>query len=443
MTKKEKNILIAAWTYLVGILVFFWNCNGISESSGVRKQFRLVNFAHLNHLYEEIDFQGKHVAIIHIYSEYPEYGWVEARGEGIACVDDAARAAVVYLRHFELSGDTLSLRRSRMLLQFIRAMQDQDGLFYNFIFADHSINRQGRTSYKSLGWWTARGIWALGKGLQVFQKVDRSYAKQLQMDIKRIFVHLDTLLEHYPQIDNINGFKIPRWLLYNSAADATSELMLGLVSYFKVTGSQKVKKYLQRFAEGLRIMQLGKGGQFPYGLFLSWKNIWHGWGNSQIMALTLTGHWLHDAEILSSAQQEAGYFYPYWQRLSFPREIQFSQNDSLRISQIKKFDQIAYAMRPPIVGSLRLYEITHRKKYAQLAGELATWFFGNNVAHKPMYNPATGRCYDGILSKDKINLNSGAESTIEALYAIMEVEANQIAREQINQYIKLKFKKEE
>ena len=38
-----------------------------------------------------------------------------------------------------------------------------------------------------------------------------------------------------------------------------------------------------------------------------------------------------------------------------------------------------------------------------------------------MYNLKNGRCYDGILSKNKINKNAGAESTIEALLSIAAV----------------------
>ncbi|MFQ5674982.1 MAG: hypothetical protein ACE5G1_03725, partial [bacterium] len=83
-------------------------------------ELKLTNFAHLNHLYENIAVDDKEMAIIHIYSEYPDYGWVATEKEGIACVDDAARAAVVYLRHFEITGDTTSLRRARALLDFCR-----------------------------------------------------------------------------------------------------------------------------------------------------------------------------------------------------------------------------------------------------------------------------------------------------------------------------------
>ncbi len=35
-----------------------------------------------------------------------------------------------------------------------------------------------------------------------------------------------------------------------------------------------------------------------------------------------------------------------------------------------------------------------------------------------MYDPATGRTYDGIIAPGQVNPNSGAESTIEGLFAL-------------------------
>jgi hypothetical protein len=39
-----------------------------------------------------------------------------------------------------------------------------------------------------------------------------------------------------------------------------------------------------------------------------------------------------------------------------------------------------------------------------------------------MYSKETGRCFDGLSSSTKVNENSGAESTIEALLAIEKIE---------------------
>ena len=57
-----------------------------------------------------------------------------------------------------------------------------------------------------------------------------------------------------------------------------------------------------------------------------------------------------------------------------------------------------------------------------MAKKSAAWLAGENASGKVMWDPATGRCYDGIISKEEINLNSGAESTIEALLSLQALE---------------------
>ncbi len=393
---------------------------------------RLTNLAHLNYLYEEVRISGQPMAIIHIYSEYPDYKWVDAGNEGIACVDDAARAAVVYLRHFEVTGDTSSLRRARRLIDFCCYLQAGDGQFYNFIFADHAINRDGQTSLKSFGWWAARGVWAFGEGYRVLHERDPAYAKILQQHLQKAFVHLDTLLRHYPQTAEINGFKSPRWLLYNSAGDATSELVLGLGAYHHATKDPRVQTYLEKLGEAFIAMQLGDEKNFPYGAFLSWQNIWHGWANGQTQALATIAKLVQREDFLAAAKRETGFFYPYLQKENFPREMQFARNGAqIRAAKIEHYDQIAYALRPMIVGALRVSESVEDHRFAELAADLALWFFGKNAARKPMYDSKTGRGFDGIRSESEINRNAGAESTIEALYSILEVEANPAARQRL------------
>lgn len=412
-------------------LFIFFACH---DSPQPKADLVLVNLAHLNHLYEEIEIDGKDMAIIHIYSEYPDYAWVDAQNEGIACVDDAARAAVLYLRHFENTNDATSLRRARRLIDFCRHLQAEDGLFYNFIFADHTINREGKTSFKSLGWWTARGVWALGEGYRVFRQRDPPYAEVLKSHLEKTFAHIDTLLRHFPQVDSVDGFPSPKWLLYNSAADATSELLLGLAAYAQASSDERVKPYLKFFAEGLLAMQTGDAQTFPFGLFLSWRNIWHGWANSQAHALAIIGELLDEEKLVNAAKLEASHFYPYWIKQGFTREFEFARGDSIWTRRTEQYSQIAYAIRPPVLAALALHRITNEDRFAELAGELATWFFGNNPARAQMYDPQSGRAFDGILSQHEINRNAGAESTIEALYALLEVEADSTARRTLQRY---------
>ncbi len=70
-----------------------------AQESGMRSG--LVNLDHLLFLTEPVKFGDRDVAIVHIYSEEPDYQWVDAAGEGISAVDDVARAALVYLWYYE------------------------------------------------------------------------------------------------------------------------------------------------------------------------------------------------------------------------------------------------------------------------------------------------------------------------------------------------------
>lgn len=60
----------------------------------------------------------------------------------------------------------------------------------------------------------------------------------------------------------------------------------------------------------------------------------------------------------------------------------------------------------------------------RLAGITAAWFFGANAASVPAYDPTTGVTIDGISADGGVNRNSGAESTIHGLLAMLILDAN-------------------
>ncbi len=383
-------------------------------------QTSLVNFKHLEHLTEKIEFYGDTVGIVHIYSNYPGYEWIDAKEsgpEGIACVDDAARAAVVTLRHFELTHDSASLVQARLLLKFVAAMETGDGEFYNFVFDDHTINRTGKTSFKSFGWWAARGVWCMSLGYRIFKDVDAAFASQLKDGITRTFPHIEAILKKYRQMKNAGQLRIPEWLVYDSGADASSELLLGLIEYYRATHDANVRTFIKKFADGLMLMQDGNGSTFPYGLHRSWQTMWHMWGNGQAQALAGAGLLLGDSAMIRSAECEAQDFYSRLLIQGYKKELDVSHPDS-----IFGREQIAYGIRPIAVGLLRLYDATKNEAYLKMAGLAASWFFGNNLAHQQMYDVQSGRCFDGIMDSLTYNKNSGAESTIEALHTLVEID---------------------
>lgn len=398
---------------LLSVLPWFLGPSGIAAGQG---KASIVNFAHLRHLTERIAFQGDSVSIVHVYADAPSYNWTDAGDEGIACVDDAGRAAVVYLRHYLITRDETSLAEARSLLKFILKMEDDNGLFCNFILKDHSVNMSGQTSFRSFGWWAARAVWSMGLGYRVFRDRDPGFASTLKRGIDLVFPHIDSLLLDR-RIARTKGFRIPQWLLYKSGADATSELMLGLVEYSAAVRNPGLETTIGKLADGLMAMQDGDIRVYPYGVHRSWETSWHLWGNSQTQALASAGNLLHKKTMVNSARLEADGFYS---RLLI--EGLMKEQDLADPRSAKAFEQIAYGIRPMTVGLLRLYEATHRREYLAMAGLAASWLTGNNVLHQTMYDPSTGRCYDGIRDSATVNRNSGAESTIEALLTLVELE---------------------
>jgi hypothetical protein len=86
--------------------------------------------------------------------------------------------------------------------------------------------------------------------------------------------------------------------------------------------------------------------------------------------------------------------------------------------------QIAYGAQGRIESLLAVAESTQRPALKMLAGIAAAWFFGNNPAGVPMYDPATGLTFDGIDGPDHVHVNSGAESTIHGLLAMLALDAH-------------------
>ncbi len=378
----------------------------------------IFNLAHLDHLLEIVEKEGNTYGIVHIYAEAPDYGYVHDEDEGAACVDDVARAAVVYLRHFELTGSDASRTKAEALLRFVMRMQIEDGRFYNFVWnTDLEINRTHQNSTADeFGWWAARGVWALGTCARVLKTSNPDFAEACARRVRRTYPHLEERLELYGRTTVHGGRTYPQWLLHAVASDATSELVLGLVALRTAYPDERLDRFVDRFAEGIAMMQYGDLSTFPYGAHASWLETWHGWGNSQTQSMAEAGK-------PASAVREAEAFYP---RLLVDGWIHSMPLDDPQGT--REFEQIAYAVRAVAVGLVRLYEATGDDRFAVMAGLAASWFTGNNAAGAVMYDPKTGRGFDGIVGPQQVNRNAGAESTIEANFTVLEVERHPTAR---------------
>ena len=378
-----------------------------------------VNFEHFDHLFTEIEADGKFMAVINIYSEYPDYAFAIEPAEGFACVDDAARAIVLLSNQLHSGRDDETVRRTTLLIEFVLHMQNANGYFNNFLWPDGSINTSYRTSLAELNWWSFRALWALESAYELVRS-DQELAHRIDSATSKLVANIkrDIPLAEF-KTEVVNTIEVPTWLPHKYAADQAAVAIIALLPHFKRSGDSEVLRIINALAAGIMSMQKGDADNYPYGMFLSWKNLWHSWGNSQAYALLLAGDQLDRPDYTRSALLEIDNFVPYLLASGFSESILIRrESDGFSEEKRTRFPQIAYGIRPMVYAASEAFRVTGDKRYFALATRLRAWFFGQNDAARIIYDQESGRTYDAINSATEINLNSGAESTIEGLLVL-------------------------
>jgi len=415
----NRNILVA-----VIILMGFGSCNTNKESKPIVSNN--INLDHFDHLYKEIEFKGKKAAIIHIYSEYPDYAFEIEPKEGFTCVDDVARAMVMLSTYLEAHGkDDVAYDKLKRLTEFVLQMQNDNGYFNNFIWNDLSINTTYKTSVAELNWWSFRALWGLESAYNLL-KSDKDLASRIEVASEKLLVNIkrDVPITNF-KTEYIENIEVPTWLPQKYASDQSALLIIGLLKNYERTTDPDIKIMIDGLAKGIMLMQKGDANTYPYGAFMSWQNLWHAWGNNQAYALLKAGQTFNEPTFIESALKEIDNFYPYLLEHGFAEALWIQKAaDSSGFTEVKRnsYPQIAYGLRPMVWATSEAYAYSKDKKYRTLARELESWLYGENDAKGAMYDPATGICFDGIKSKEEISKNSGAESTIESVLILLELE---------------------
>ncbi|HET9809396.1 MAG TPA: hypothetical protein VFQ66_06830, partial [Candidatus Limnocylindria bacterium] len=113
-----------------------------------------------------VESAGERACAIAVYADAADRTFPAAeRGfEGVACVDDASRALILFTDIWAATGLPRMREWALGLLDFLLYMQRDDGRFVNFI-ADWSgrHNGDGVTSFAGGAFWHARGVRALAR----------------------------------------------------------------------------------------------------------------------------------------------------------------------------------------------------------------------------------------------------------------------------------------
>jgi hypothetical protein len=373
-----------------------------------------VNLDHLRYLTEPVTIDGQDMAVVHIYAEYPDYEWLDDADEGISAVDDVARAAVVYLWEYERTGDASLLDLARRCLNFVMYMQADDGEFYNFVWdREGRINERGGTSFKSLGWWAMRGLWALGEGVRIFDHADPAYADVLAEAYTRTENAIAATLGNYGEVATLHGFDIPAWIPASESTIASVGL-LGMSAYYQARPNEATAEVITQVADGVAQYRLGDHSTYPFGMHPTRSNapgFWHNWGAHMPHALAVAGMMLDRQDWIDSAAATADSF--------LLRQLAFEPFRHIGVVPYR-LEQIAYGTNMLVQAYAALHQATGEDRYAHLAALAGSWFFGNNMAGVQMYYPETGRTFDGINGpvSFRVNRNAGAESTIEGLMSM-------------------------
>jgi hypothetical protein len=355
-------------------------------------------------------------------------------GQGAFNADDVSRAAVVYLRHWRATGSRQSRRSAHEMLRGLTYLQTASGPNAGNVVLwmqpDGTLNRSADPvelpdpSDSDASYWLARTIWALGEGYAAFRNRDPAFARFLRNRLELAIDAVDRqVLDRYGDHLDIDGQPAPAWLIADGA-DASAEAVLGLSAYVTAGGSAAARTALSRLSEGIAELRGGNARHWPMGAIRPWalsRSVWHAWGGMMPAALARASRVLADPGLRRAAVRDSFTFDPWLLTSGGP--------DNGRLPTRGDASQIAYGADSRLQSLVATARVTRRPAARKLAGIVGAWFFGANPAGEAMYDPATGRTFDGISGSGEINRNSGAESTIHGLLSMIALDRNpRIAR---------------
>jgi len=395
-----------------------------------------VNISHLEKLYREVvTSEGVRLGVVDIYLDAPDYTLVFDADEGFTCLDDISRAVVFYCRYYKQNPSISHLQKIESLIDTIFFLQADNGYFYNFIYPDFSINHTHINSTASPNFWTWRAMWALSEVQLLNAPELKRFLPSVNNVLNSLIEKILILIDGKQKLIDFNGIKIPEFV-GNIGADQIAVIIASLTNCYGFSSDTKIKNLIKTLGEALLKTQYGNKSVFPYFAFLSWKNTWHAWGNCQSCALLYSGMITGNVSFIVAGKNELEYFFPYLVSHGFISQFELKQvGDKVECYGNKQFPQISYDIRVMVFAAIYAYEITGEISFAQLAANVAMWLFGRNVANYIMYDSSTGRCYDGIDSSRVVNKNSGAESTIEALLILNEIEKFPLIKKILDEFI--------
>ena len=357
-------------------------------------------------------------------------------GQGAFNTDDVARAAVVYVRDWRQTGSAASREHAEAVLRGLAVFQTTTGPHAGnpvlWMQPDGTLNPSADPvelpdpSDSGPSYWLARTIWAYGEGYAAFRHSDPGFARFLQGRLRLAVRALDReTLRTGAATETADGVRVPGRLIVDDAG-ASAEAVLGLAAYTEAAPRDAApRRALAALAGSIERLAATtpQTASWPYGAILpaaASRTSWHAWASQTSAALAAASAALHRPALLRPAVRDTAGFEPDL--------LAAGGADNLLGPTPSDRTQIAYGVDSRVQGLLAVADRTGSRGVRDLAALQAAWFFGANASGAPVYDRATGVTFDGVQADGTINRNSGAESTIHGLLAMLALDAHPAVR---------------
>ena len=299
---------------------------------------------------------------------------IEAREsgvEGVACVDDAARASSALYSLWATTGNHALRWWADGLLDFVVWMHAGEGLWNNFILDwEGARNVDGPTSALGITFWQARATCALAEARSILNQ-------------------------------DCGGDVLAQALDVAASADPPSDVRaihaLAALAVLRRAPNASVTRLLGTWCDELAGCQRG-------GILMNSpdeRGLPHLWGHVQEAVLADASAVLKRPDLLSVAIRSAEEMFVNVIESGFDRPHVHS-----------------YDVQSVVFAMDRLAAITGRPHYADMARLARGWFDGRNPSVAAVYDRTAGRVGDG-LDNGRVNDRSGAEANITACLALL------------------------
>jgi rhamnogalacturonyl hydrolase YesR len=270
-------------------------------------------------------------------------------------------------------------------------MQREDGRFHNNLGYDRRFKDEVG-SEDSMG----RSLWATGYTLS------SNVPNQMKQVSKEIF---DKCLP------SSRSFSSPRAIAFT---------LKGLHNYYKASKDETILRDIEASADNLLKQYLIEADQNWH-----WFERYLTYGNARIpQALFQAYESTSNKKYLEIARESLDFLI----KECFIDDIfqPIGSNGWYRKGGKKAiYDQQPLEASCMVEAALNGMKHTKEKIYCEVARHSFEWYFGKNIIQKKLIDEGSNLCYDGI-TKEGINQNQGAESTLSYLLAYLLLKENKI-----------------